>query len=129
MTPRSPVSLRRRPIAPLVLFAAVLGGCAANPWEPAAPRGDTWEYDYQGFRSSDTTVMAGTSPGFAYGSAFSFRDAREVHPEKGGKDPFAESAPLDGLHFNAHLERQGARLLPAGAASADDGVSREGGAR
>ena len=128
MTPRSPVSLRWRPIAPLVIFAVALGGCAANPWEPASPRGDTWEYDYQGFRSSDTTVLAGSSQGFAYGTAFSFRDAREVHPEKGGPDPFAESAPLDGLHFNAHLEHQGARLPPA-SAPADDDVSRERGSQ
>ena len=132
MTPRPPTSQppRRRPIAPLILGACVLAGCGANAWEPAVPHGDTWEYDYQGFRSSGTTVVAGSGPGIGYGAAFSFRDAREVHPEAGGKDPFAQSATLDGLHFNAHLERQGARLSPGlpsrptSGGAAPDGVSR-----
>ncbi len=93
-------------------MGGALTGCGANPWEPATPHGDTWEYDYQGFRSSGTTVIAGSGPAGGYAAAFSFRDAREVHPEAGGKDPFAQSEPIDGLRFNAHLERQGARLTP-----------------
>lgn len=131
---RSPARIAATRVATLVLAACVLGpsalaGCGANAWEPATPRGETWEYDYQGFRSSGTTVVAGSGPGLGYGAAFSFRDAREVHPEAGGKDPFAQSEPIDGLRFNAHLERQGTRLTPlsgSGKAPVEGAPSREG---
>jgi hypothetical protein len=118
MTPRQhrAAQVRGRSIATPALAAlvlAIVGGCGANPWEPAVPRGETWEYDYQGFRASNTTVVAGSGPVGGYAVGFSFRDAREVHPEKGGKDPFEQSTPIDGYHFNAHLETQGARLSPS----------------
>jgi hypothetical protein len=87
-------------------------GCGANPWQPPPPRGVTYEYDWQGFRQSNTTVVAGGGPGYAYGGAFAFREAKGVKEPGEGKDPFAQSAPIDGLRFNSHLDRQGARLLP-----------------
>lgn len=71
----------------------------------------TYEYDYQGFQSSGTTVAGGTRYGFpAYGAAFSFRNEKGVHDEAGGKDPFVQSAPIDGVRFNAHLGNQGAAV-------------------
>jgi hypothetical protein len=87
--------------------------CGGQPWQPNPPRGTTYQYDYQGYRSSDTTVVGGTYGGFpAYGFAFAFRDLKDVHEENGGKDPFVQSAPIDGIRFNAHLQSQGARLAP-----------------
>jgi hypothetical protein len=87
-----------------------------HAWQPQPPVGTTYQYDFQGFRSSDTVVVGGTYGGFpAYGAAFAFRDAKGVHAEAGGKDPFSQSAPIDGLRFNDHLEGQGARLTPGGA--------------
>jgi hypothetical protein len=115
-----------------LMLAPAVAGCGASPWEPGVPRGATYEYDYQGFRASGATVVTGSGPGGGYGVAFGFRDAREVHPEEGAKDPFAQSATLDGLHFNAHLERQGVGLQPQSGLkppSSGDGVSREGGSR
>lgn len=93
-----------------------LVACGGHPWQPQPPVGTTYQYDFQGFRSSDTVVVGGTQGGFpAYGAAFAFRDAKGVHEEMGGKDPFSQSAPIDGLRFNGHLEGQGARLTPGGA--------------
>jgi hypothetical protein len=78
--------------------------------------GTTYQYDFQGFVSSNTTVVAGNVNGFpAYGGAFAFRDQKGTHEEVGGKDPFSQYAPIDGLRFNMHLEGQGARLTPGGA--------------
>ncbi|MBI2394620.1 MAG: hypothetical protein HYV09_33935 [Deltaproteobacteria bacterium] len=107
------------PCVALGLFATQFA-CGGHPWQPPPPYGTTYVYDYQGFRSSDTTVVAGTSGGFpAYGAAFAFRDAKGVHEEAGGKDPFVQSAPIDGIQFNMHLQGQGARLTPqTGAAPA-----------
>ncbi|MGZ3416957.1 MAG: hypothetical protein ACXVEF_05290 [Polyangiales bacterium] len=105
----------------LLLLSGVLAStglaCGGNQgWQPQPPVGTTYEYDFQGYRSSDTVVVGGTAGGFpAYGAAFAFRDAKGVHEEAGGKDPFSQSAPIDGLRFNGHLEGQGARLLPGGA--------------
>jgi len=93
-------------------------GCGANPWQPPPPRGVTYEYDWQGFRQSGTTVVAGGGPGYAYGGAFSFREAKGVKEEGEGKDLFAQSAPIDGYTFNAHLANQGARLTPSSGAYA-----------
>ena len=77
----------------------------------SSPRGTTYEYDYQGYRSSDTTVVGGSRYGFpAYGAAFSFRDYKDVHEENAGKDPFVQSAPIDGVQFNTHLKGQGTKL-------------------
>ena len=90
-----------------------LCACGGQPWQPMPPRGTTYQYDYQGYRSSDTTVVGGTYGGFpAYGFAFSFRDHKGVHEEDGGKSPFEQSAPIDGVRFNTHLEGQGAQLKP-----------------
>lgn len=128
MTPRQHLSAhaRGRSITTLALvpFAFVVAGCGASPWTPAAPHGQTWEYDYQGFRASGTTIVAGSGPVGGYAVGFSFRDAREVHPEKGGKDPFEQSAPIDGYHFNAHLETQGARLAPSALVPVHEGERR-----
>ena len=93
-------------------------GCGATPWQPPPPHGQTYEYDFQGFRQSNVTVVGGGGPGYAYGGAFAFRDRDGVHLEAGGKDPFAQSAPIDGLRFNTHLAAQGARLTPASGATA-----------
>jgi len=88
--------------------------CATSHFTPPPPQGQTYEYDYQGFRSSDTTVVAGTSKyGPSYAGVFAFRDRKDVHLEKGGKNPFEQSAPIDGIQFNAHLPGQGVRLAPA----------------
>ena len=38
---------------------------------------------------------------------------KDVHVEKGGKDPFEQSAPINGYQFNTHLPGQGVRLAPA----------------
>jgi hypothetical protein len=93
-----------------------LVGCGAHPWQPAAPVGSTYQYDYQGFRASDTTVVAGAGGGGpTYGGVFAFRDKKGVHEEAGGKDPFTQSAPIDGMRFNTHLGGQGARLSPQAA--------------
>ena len=97
----------------VISFASV--ACGGQPWQPAPPRGTTYEYDYQGYRSSDTTVVGGSRYGFpAYGAAFSFRDFKDVHEEAGGKDPFVQSAPIDGVRFNTHLQGQGTKLTPGG---------------
>jgi len=101
----------------LMLVTAVLSiACGGRSWQPMPPHGSTYAYDYQGYRSSDTTVVGGTRGGFpAYGAAFAFRDYKDVHEEEAGKDPFVQSAPIDGIRFNAHLQGQGAKL-GAGAA-------------
>jgi hypothetical protein len=99
-------------------------GCGATPWQPPPPYGTTYAYDYQGFQQSDTTVVAGSGTGGAYAGVFAFREKDGVHPEAGGKDPFAQSAPIDGLRFNDHLAGQGARLLPGwGAGQGAPGVA------
>jgi len=104
---------RAVPSGVLVLALTQLACGGRHAWQPAPPHGTTYVYDYQGFQSSDTTVVGGTSGGFpAYGAAFAFRSAKGVHEEEGGKDPFAQSAPIDGLRFNEHLQGQGARLTP-----------------
>jgi len=100
----------------------MLAGCGAESWTPPAPAGVTWQYDHQGFTERKTHVVGGAVGGpyggMAYGGAFSFRHESELHAA-GTADPFAESAPIDGLRFNEHLGEQGARLLsPAGSASA-----------
>lgn len=121
----SGVVLPRRAMTKRVLLGPFLAlvvaqiACGGRPWQPPPPYGTTYQYDFQGYQSSDTTVVAGTHGGFpAYGAAFAFRDAKGVHEEEGGKDPFVQSAPIDGITFNAHLQGQGARLAPGGAAPA-----------
>ena len=95
----------------IFVLGVMLFGCGAQSWQPAPPRGMTYEYDYQGFQSSGTTVAGGSRYGFpAYGAAFSFRDEKGVHNEVAGKDPFVQSAPIDGVQFNPHLGKQGARV-------------------
>jgi hypothetical protein len=99
---------------PAIVLSVV--GCGAKPWQPPPPWGQTYAYDYQGFKSSDTVVVAGGGAGGpAYAGVFAFRDRKGVHEEAGGKNPFTQSAPIDGYSFNTHLEGQGARLLPSGA--------------
>lgn len=94
-------------------LGAFVIGCGGQPWQPMPPRGMTYVYDHQGFQSADTTVVGGSRYGFpAYGAAFSFRDEKGVHDEGAGKDPFVQSAPIDGVRFNAHLSNQGARVKP-----------------
>jgi hypothetical protein len=112
--PLFPTRALARRVLPWALAAigASQLGCGANPWQPPPPRGVTYEYDWQGFRQSGTTVVAGGGPGYAYGGAFSFREAKGVKEEGEGKDPFAQSAPIDGYTFNGHLANQGARLTP-----------------
>ena len=96
-----------------IVFVSPLA-CATSHFTPPPPQGQTYEYDYQGFRSSDTTVVAGTSKyGPSYAGVFAFRDHKGVHLEKGGKNPFEQSAPIDGFQFNTHLPGQGVRLAPA----------------
>src|SRR5262245_45148277 len=102
-------AFRRRSVAVFTLSAIAFShlSCGGHPWQPAPPSGQTYQYDYQGFRSSDTTVVAGASKfGPAYAGVFAFREAKEVHPEAGGKDPFTQSAPIDGYRFNTHLGAQ-----------------------
>ncbi len=102
----------------LTLTVAQLG-CGPKSWQPPPPYGTTYQYDYQGFQASDTTVVGGTHGGFpAYGAAFHFRSDKGVHEEAGGKDPFAQSAAIDGVRFNAHLEGQGAKLGTTSGAAA-----------
>jgi len=94
-------------------------GCGHKSWQPPPPYGTTYQYDYQGFQASDTTVVGGTYGGFpAYGAAFHFRSDQGVHDEAGGKDPFGQSAPINGVQFNPHLEGQGAKLGPTSGATA-----------
>jgi hypothetical protein len=107
------MSKRALLLGPFLALVLAQVACGARSWQPPPPYGTTYQYDFQGFRSTDTTVVAGTSGGFpAYGAAFAFRDAKGVHEEEGGKDPFTQSAPIDGITFNAHLQGQGARLGP-----------------
>lgn len=97
----------------LIILSGLVIACGGQSWQPPPPRGMTYQYDYQGFQSADTTVVGGSRYGFpAYGAAFSFRDEKGVHDEVGGKDPFVQSAPIDGVRFNAHLGNQGARVKP-----------------
>lgn len=114
------MAFRVLPSGVLVLALTQLACGGRQSWQPQPPHGTTYQYDYQGFVTSDTTVVGGTSHGFpAYGAAFAFRRAPGVHEEEGGKDPFQQSAPIDGLRFNEHLQGQGARLTPnTGAAPA-----------
>lgn len=99
-------------------------GCGASPWQPPPPYGQTYAYDYQGFKSSDTVVVAGGGGGGpSYAGVFAFRDRKGVHEEAGGKDPFTQSAPIDGYRFNTHLEGQGARLLPGGGSAPAPAIS------
>jgi hypothetical protein len=98
----------------IATFCVCQLGCAQSTFMPAPPQGQTYQYDYQGFRSSDTTVVAGASKyGPSYAGVFAFRDRKDVHAEAGGKEPFAQSAPIDGYQFNTHLPGQGVRLAPA----------------
>jgi hypothetical protein len=113
-----------RTAAGLALASTVIACGGRQSWQPPPPHGTTYVYDYQGFQSSDTTVVAGTAGGApAYGAAFAFRDAKGVHEEEGGKDPFSQSAPIDGLRFNQHLEGQGARLTPKSGKQAPVGAA------
>jgi hypothetical protein len=109
-------------IALSVVTASI--GCGARPWQPPPPYGQTYAYDYQGFKASDTVVVAGGGGGGpAYAGVFAFRDRKGVHEEAGGKDPFTQSAPIDGYRFNTHLEGQGARLTPGGVPAVAPAVS------
>lgn len=110
----------RRTFRPWYLAASLpawpfLAGCGAESWTPPAPAGVTWQYDYQGFTERKTNVVAGAVGGpyggMAYGGAFSFRHESELHASATA-DPFAESAPIDGIRFNEHLGNQGTRLAP-----------------
>ena len=118
--PNRPSPLHRRRhlllrVLPFAVAAIAMSqiGCGAHPWQPAPPQGATYQYDFQGFRASDTTVVAGSGDRRGYAGVFAFRDAPGVHLESGSKDPYAESAVIDGLTFNMHLPGQGARLLPS----------------
>ena len=114
--------------ATLALVLAALGCGGRHSWLPAAPYGTTYAYASQGFQSSDTTVVAGTAGGLpAYGAAFAFRTPQGVHWDEHAKSPFAQSAPIDGVRFNEHLQGQGARLLPTSGTAA--GTTSPGGHR
>jgi len=106
------------PILAAILFAA---GCGAESWTPPPPAGVTWQYEHQGFRERSTHVFAGSIAGpyggMAYGGAFSFRHESELSG-RAAADPFAESTPIDGYHFNEHLGEQGHRLSPIAAPAA-----------
>lgn len=105
----------------LTALASIACG-GPQPWQPVPPHGMTYEYDYQGYRSSDTTVVGGSRYGFpAYGAAFAFRDYKDVHEENAGKDPFVQSAPIDGVRFNLHLQGQGTKLAPGAGATGGGG--------
>ncbi len=99
------------------LTLTLAAGCAGEHWSPPPPAGVTYQYDYQGFRERNTTVVAGSvadrhGMGAAFAGAFSFQDDSELRgPELA--DPFAESSPIDGVRFNSHLGAAGIRLAPA----------------
>lgn len=87
-------------------------GCAAETWQPPAPAGITYQYDYQGFSQKTRGGYGGVGGNVALGGAFSFRKQSELHG-KSGADPFAQSAPIDGVVFNEHLAGRGVRLAPS----------------
>jgi hypothetical protein len=101
----------------VIIALVAASGCAAESWTPPPPAGVTWRYDHLGFQDRSSTVVTGSMRGPAaalvYGGAFSFRDEIGTTARMAA-DPFAESAPIDGVRFNGHLAGQGARLAPAG---------------
>lgn len=103
------------------LIAAFAAGCAGEQWAPPPPSGVTYQYDYQGFRERNTTVVAGSvgdghGAGAAFAGVFSFRDDSELRGREVA-DPFAESSLIDGVSFNSHLGGEGIPLAPPPAAS------------
>jgi len=99
------------------VLTTLLGlGCAGDQWAPPAPAGVTYQYDYQGFRERNTTVVAGTvtgdrGMGAAFAGVFSFQDDSELRGREVA-DPFAESALIDGVRFNSHLATAGIPVTP-----------------
>lgn len=113
------IVLRPAGFGVVVLPAAL--GCAVSEWQPPPPAGVTYRYDYQGYTERSTTVvaagLAGPGGGAAFGGAFDFRRARDLTGDAPA-DPFAESAPIDGIRFNDHLGPRGIRLSPSAPAPA-----------
>lgn len=115
------VLFARRLASACALAAPFVVGCGpTSSWNPPAPAGTTYFYDHQGFAEKRTTVIAGGMGGpggsIGYGGAFSFREGNDLHGPAVA-DPFAESAPIDGVRFNPHLGAQGIGLAPARPAS------------
>ena len=101
----------------LALAAALAAaGCAGEQWAPPPPNGVTYAYNHQGFREQKTTVLATSAfnslGGAAVAGAFSFADDSELQG-RNVPDPFAESAVIDGVHFNSHLGAAGTPIAPA----------------
>jgi hypothetical protein len=117
----------RAALTPLLLLPWVLAlpGCNdAEGWKPAAPAGTTYLYEFQGFRQQQRggfggVVAVAPRVGLAYGGAFNFREARDLQGEA-VRDPFAESSPIDGVQFNAHLGPRGIPLAARVAPPAPD---------
>lgn len=109
---------RYRLLAPLVGLLAAGPGCSESVgWRPPAPEGVTYVYDHQGFRQQERGGFGGVARiapgvGVAYGGAFNFRQGSELNGSM-DKDPFAETTPIDGVHFNQHLGPRGAPVAPA----------------
>lgn|GEM_PF-6050495 len=105
-----------------LLLAGILcsAGCAGEQWTPPPPAGVTYQYDYQGFRERNTTVVVSTvggqQTGAAFAGVFSFQDDFELRG-RSVADPFAESSLIDGIHFNSHIGAAGIPVDPAPAAS------------
>lgn len=107
---RFPSPPRLRPLFHAGVLALLVPSCAGEQWTPPPPAGVTYQYDYQGFRERNTTVIAGSTSnqgmGVGFAGVFSFQDDSELRgPDVA--DPFTESTPIDGLRFNSHLGTDG----------------------
>jgi hypothetical protein len=102
--------VRRVALLAMIVTAPSLG-CAAQAWQPPPPAGVTYEYEYQGFSQKTRGGYGGVGGNVALGGAFSFRKHSELHGKEGA-DPFAQSAPIDGIQFNEHLAGRGIPLMP-----------------
>jgi hypothetical protein len=114
--PRPPAATPGRPALRLgatgALSLALITPACAPVWNPPVPAGVTYVYQDQGFVETHVAAAAGVAGGVGYGMGFGFRDKNGVKGATAA-NPFQQSVPIDGLHFNDHLVGQGERITPA----------------
>lgn len=102
----------------VVPFANACGG--PHSWAPPAPQGAAYRYDEQGPQTRHAAAFATFGRGGAGLFVFDVAHRGEAEGnESSTKDPFAQSTPIDGVTFNAHLAGQGAPIDPRPEASVE----------